>query len=150
MEKVLNRPYSIKEIINLVTEENPYIEGNILVSINELIENDYESVLNLLAIRLVDNDCLMDITYKVVGLNEDKLLILNVRGDISDVIEFDDEMIEELKKALFMNGIEVLEDFTNMDLSNYDDKDVLDNLLDEIISQMPNEEILIFYKKYVN
>lgn len=150
MEKVLNRPYSIKEIINLVTEENPYIEGNILVSINELIENDYESVLNLLAIRLVDNDCLMDITYKVVGLNEDKLLILNVRGDISDVIEFDDEMIEELKKALFMNGIEVLEDFTSMDLSNYDDKDVLDNLLDEIISQMPNEEILIFYKKYVN
>ena len=60
-----------------------------------------------------------------------------------------DKEFEELKSALFMYGNEALEDFTDMDLSKYDDKDTIENILDEIAAQMPDEEQRQFYIKYV-
>lgn len=58
-------------------------------------------------------------------------------------------MWEELKKELFMNGREGLEDFLDFELPDDFDKDVVENQLNEIKEQMPQDILIIFYKKYV-
>lgn len=60
-----------------------------------------------------------------------------------------DEQIEKLKTELFMNGTEALEDFIGDTIDENWEKDTIDNMLDEIISQMPDSELLEFYIKYV-
>lgn len=58
-------------------------------------------------------------------------------------------MWEELKKELFMNGREGLEDFLDFELPDDFDKDVVENQLNKIKEQMPQDILIIFYKKYV-
>ena len=63
-----------------------------------------------------------------------------------DDLKFSDEKWELLKKELFMNSTEALEGFLGCDIP--DDKDVLENMLDQIADQMPDEELYEFYSKY--
>lgn len=60
-----------------------------------------------------------------------------------------DEMWESLKRELFMCGTEALEKFLGYELENDYDKDVVENRLDEVVAQMPNEELMEFYHSYV-
>ena len=60
-----------------------------------------------------------------------------------------DAMWEELKRELFMSGREGLEDFLGFDLPDDYDKDVVENQLEDIGAQMPDEEQVAFYLKYV-
>ena len=48
-----------------------------------------------------------------------------------------------------MVGTDALEDFTNMDLSAFDDKDTIDGILDDVADQMPDEELIKFIRKYL-
>ena len=57
---------------------------------------------------------------------------------------------EKLKKALFMCGKTALEDFCDVDLSVYNDKDVIEKIVDDVIEQMPEEEYEKYYRKYVS
>ena len=91
----------------------------------------------------------MDINYKAIDTLADGRLVLRVSGDISNVLDLDEDFYEELKTELFKNGMDALEDFAGMDLSNYDDKDTLDNILDDVLFQMPDEEVIKFYRKYL-
>lgn len=59
---------------------------------------------------------------------------------------FSDEKWAILKKELFMNGTESLTDFIGDKVP--DDNDTVDNLLDQIAEQMPDEELYKFYEKY--
>jgi len=69
-------------------DDNNYVEGYVQLHISSLIDNDYESFLDLLSISLVDSDLLMDINYDVVALAEDKNeLIFRVSGDATTIIE---------------------------------------------------------------
>lgn len=54
--------------------------------------------------------------------------------------------IEQIKTNLFMSGTEAINDFLGYECP-YDDKDVIDNLMEEILQQMPDEEINDFYNK---
>lgn len=56
---------------------------------------------------------------------------------------------EELKKALFMEGTKAISEVCDTELSGYEDKDTLDNLLDEAFMQMPDDVFEDFYAKYV-
>lgn len=60
---------------------------------------------------------------------------------------FTREMQEELKRAIFMNGTDAIDDFYG-DECPYDDKDVIENMMDDIFAQMSEEESMEFYRKY--
>ncbi len=59
-----------------------------------------------------------------------------------------EEKLEELKHSLFMSGIDEIEDFLGMECP-YNDQDTIDNLMDQVAEQMPEEEFDMFYQKYV-
>lgn len=58
------------------------------------------------------------------------------------------EQNEKLKNALFMEGTEALDDFTGVNTANME-KDTIENLMDQVLDQMPDEEFQKFYDKYV-
>lgn len=61
-------------------------------------------------------------------------------------LKFSDEKWNILKKTLFINGPEGLADFIGNKVP--DNNDTVDNLLDQIAEQMPDEELYKFYEKY--
>ena len=64
-----------------------------------------------------------------------------------DDVKFSDERWEILKRELFMNGSEALEEFLG-ELDENLEKDTIENMLDETAEQMPDEELYKFYTKY--
>lgn len=65
------------------------------------------------------------------------------------ISELNDTMWEELKRELFMHGTNALEDFLGFSISDNDDKDTIENKLEDISSQMPDDIMAKFYIKYV-
>lgn len=60
---------------------------------------------------------------------------------------FTEEMYDELKRAIFMSGRDAIDDLLGYECP-YDDKDVIENWMDEVLDQMPEEEAMKFYQKY--
>lgn len=54
---------------------------------------------------------------------------------------------EEFKKVLFMHGHEAVEDFLGFETEE-EDKDALDDLLDQVYEQMPEDIYHAFVQKY--
>lgn len=69
-----------------------------------------------------------------------------VKQDMSNV-QITEKMCEELKREIFMDGSEAIDNFLDFECP-YDDKDTIDRLMDEVISQMPPEEFMKFYCEY--
>lgn len=61
-----------------------------------------------------------------------------------------DEMCEELKAAIWDNGIEALDDLIGYESNPEEDPDVVENRMDIVLDQMPPEEFMKFYNKYCN
>lgn len=100
---------------------------------------------------LVDNGIARDEAYNVL---EAMLAILN-DSDASDVLDqksveqFEyDSAVEELKRAVFMDGHDAIEDFLGTEFSDSMSHDAIDILMDEIIKQMPSEDLDNYFKKY--
>ena len=86
---------SADEIIAARDGDN-FVEGYVTVHISTLLDNDFESFLDIISEELVGNDLLMDINYDVVALAEDNTLVLKVSGDVSNIIdESDDDDTDE-------------------------------------------------------
>lgn len=153
-DDVLDSYICMKDLVLRTTEDNPYISGIIQMEFNTLLKSDFESVLDEMSYQLTGTPLLMDITYKPIDVTDDGNIIVWVRGDVSNIIEVDDEMLDELESTLFNEGVEALEDFTGLDLSKFghvsvhDDKDTLDNIFKDTFQQMPDEEAIAFYRKY--
>lgn len=62
-------------------------------------------------------------------------------------LNFTEEKWETLKRKLFMHGRKALEDYLDTDTENLD-KDSIENLLDQVSEQMPDEESFRYYSKY--
>lgn len=60
-----------------------------------------------------------------------------------------DKRFEDFKKRVFNMGPDYVEEFLGyqVDAAEYS-KDELDNLMDEVYQQMPEEELDVFYAKY--
>lgn len=56
---------------------------------------------------------------------------------------------EELKKELFMNGQEAIENFLGFEIDYDTEKDVIDSMMDEVAEQMPEEELEEYYNLYL-
>lgn len=59
-----------------------------------------------------------------------------------------EEMYEELKHELFMNGVEAIDDLLGYEHNVEEDNDVTESRMDEVLEQMPNDTFLEFYNKY--
>ena len=57
------------------------VEGVIAVNLDDLIEEDIESTLDLLSKSLTGTDLLGDIAYTAVGVTEEGLVLIKVNGD---------------------------------------------------------------------
>lgn len=71
---------------------------------------------------------------------------LEIINDDSSVIT--EEMVEELKAAIWDNGIEALDDLIGYESNPEEDPDVVENRMDMVLDQMPPEEFMKFYNKY--
>lgn len=59
-----------------------------------------------------------------------------------------EKMCDELKQAIFDNGVEAIDDFLGYEHDVNEEKDTIENRMDEVLSQMPEEEFLTLYNKY--
>lgn len=71
----------------VLPDENNYVEIQIVVDLSELIDNDLEQFLDLIAERATGSVCLQDVNYGIVSYEGSDTLLMRVTGDISDMIE---------------------------------------------------------------
>ena len=85
--KVLEKPYTIQEM-------KEYMTGCVAVALSDIIDNDLEQFLDLIAEKLVANDCLMDINYKAIGITDvdsgNANIIIEVTGDVSNILDMEE------------------------------------------------------------
>ena len=84
-------PMRSAEDVIAARDENNYVEGFISIHISTMIDNDLEGFLDIISEELVGSNLLMDINYDVVGLEDDNMIILKVRGDASEICSDDEE-----------------------------------------------------------
>ena len=63
-------------------------------------------------------------------------------------VNLTESMFDELKRELWMNGTEAIDDFFGYEYDVEEDKDVTENRMTEIMLQMPPEEFMKYYNKY--
>ena len=91
--KYLTKPLTKQEMTEKM-DENGYICENVLVDISDMIDNDIEGFIDTISEKLTGSPCLMDVSYKVVGIvgkEDDKhagLLVMEVSGDVSEILDF--------------------------------------------------------------
>ncbi len=86
--------YKIKDAKEIIASRNKddYVKGYIQIDISDMIDNDYEAFLDTISEKLVGSSLLQDIDYDVVGLaDESNELILRVSGNVSQIIEMDED-----------------------------------------------------------
>lgn len=59
-----------------------------------------------------------------------------------------DKRFEELKEALFSWGTDYIEEFLGFEIDGDWEKDSIENAMDEVYEQMPEEELEVFYQKF--
>lgn len=59
-----------------------------------------------------------------------------------------DNTYEKLRKELWMNGMDAIEDFLGYEVNPEEDSDVTDYRIEEAYQQMPKEEISQYLEKY--
>ena len=60
-----------------------------------------------------------------------------------------DKRFEKLKSALFSWGTDYIEEFLGFEIDSDWEKDTIDNAMDEVYEQMPEEELEVFYQKFL-
>lgn len=70
---------------------NNRIETEIVIGLDDAVDRDLEGFLDFVAEQACDSVLLMDFTYRVTGLTPEGALILTVEGDVSEVIDWEDE-----------------------------------------------------------
>lgn len=92
-DTLLTKPLTMIEMFRSCNEDC-YLEGEVLADLSDIINSDYEEFLDLLSVRLTGNPCLMDISYRVVDVLENNLLVISVRGDVSEILEVTSDVEE--------------------------------------------------------
>lgn len=94
-EDILDCPLTEEQMKEMITEDDPYLSGNIIVDQDELIDNDLEGFLDIIAERLTGSPLLMDIDYKPIDVLEDGRIIFLVRGDVSSILGIEEDPEDE-------------------------------------------------------
>lgn len=131
-----------------ICDDKGYLEGTILMSLNDLISKDHDTLLDLMSSKLVGDVLLEDISYSTIGTTEDSNVKVKVRGNIYECEPTDaalNEVCEMIKTAIINAGDDAIRDF----LGAVCDADAVYEEMDDAMSQMPIEDLIRFFKKYV-
>lgn len=83
---IQEKPLTAEELKEAVDEDN-YVSVIVPIGLNEFIDNDLEGVLDSLSEATTGSTLLMDISYAVVGTDDDGNLLVRVSGDATDILE---------------------------------------------------------------
>lgn len=87
---VLREPLT-REQIQPRLDENNQVTVVVPVSLGSIIDADIESFNDLLSQKITGSDLLMNIAFRLVGIEGDEVMLLEVTGDVSECYEWDDE-----------------------------------------------------------
>lgn len=87
---VLMKPLT-KEQMKVMVDEKCYIKGIVPVELSDMIDCSLDEFLDMLSEKLTDSPCLMEINYNIVGVINDYTVAMEVSGDVSEILDFDDE-----------------------------------------------------------
>lgn len=82
----LDKPYTIEEILTLRSSNN-YLTGVIQVDLGDIIDCNLEEFLDLISNKLINSTLLMDINYRVIDVKADNSLLIEVSGDVSEILK---------------------------------------------------------------
>lgn len=112
----INKPLNVQQLRSILDKDNR-LEVTIVVSLDELIDNDIEDLNDLCEERIVENGILADIRYKVVGhvpskdqSSGDVLLQVNAEVDKSGYADDEDRPSYYSHEA---HGTDRVTDFVN-------------------------------------
>jgi hypothetical protein len=81
----LRRPYTSEEI-RLNLDKDGYVSGEVAVELNDIINADFESFLDLISEKLTGAPVLTDISYEVSGVSGRGQVVIKVTGDPADLL----------------------------------------------------------------
>ncbi len=73
-----------------ISDEN-YVTSEVVLDTSALIDNDLEGFLDLLSMGVTDTELLMDIDYRLERLTFEGLLVFDVTGDVSEILNMEDD-----------------------------------------------------------
>ena len=85
----LTKPMTVEEMKKNMNNDC-FIKGNVAINLSDAIDNDLEGFLDILSENLTGSPLLMDISYKVVGCEDGDMLIIEVIGDVSNILDSED------------------------------------------------------------
>lgn len=80
-----------------------------------------------------------------IDFEDDPLEITNDDGSV-----ITEEMFEELKAAVWNNGVEAIDDLLGYECNPEEDPDVIESRMDMVLDQMPPDVFMDFYNSYCN
>ena len=83
---LLTQPYTREELRSNMDEDG-CVEGKVIVDFNQILDIDLEGFLDCLSERLTGSLLLMNIDYNVVGIIGPDELVINVSGNVSNIID---------------------------------------------------------------
>lgn len=86
---IAREPLTIAEMKKIVDEDN-FGSVQVLVELDDMIDNDLEAFLDILVER-IGAPLLMNVEYKVVGVEDEYTVVMKVTGDFSEVFEEEEE-----------------------------------------------------------
>lgn len=86
MSDLILEPLTAGEI-EKIRNEDGYISARVIIELHDIIDNDLEGFLDILSEKLVGDDLLMDIDYKVTGVANENEVVIEVSGDPSASLE---------------------------------------------------------------
>ncbi len=96
MIKTLKKPLTTAQVKKLTKDGKESLTVNVVVSTDEMIDNDFEGFLDLVAERVHDSGLLEDFSYKPIGMTKKQDVIFEVVGSASAILDNDgDEEDEE-------------------------------------------------------
>lgn len=122
-EGVLEKPLSIMEMLDCC-DADLYVEGDVVIDLSELIDNNLEGILDIMAERLTGSPLLIDVNYSLVDILDENSAVMRVRGDITDILETD------MDEAAFHAVADKLRTCLADDGNDADDLKALDDALD--------------------
>jgi energy-converting hydrogenase A subunit M len=82
----ITEPLTI-DYMKKIRDKNNFIQRNVLVELNEIIDSDLEGFLDILSEKLTGSCLLMSTSYELADLYDKNTVIITVTGDISMILE---------------------------------------------------------------
>ncbi len=87
----ITKPFTTEEIKLLSSNGENKISTFIPMDLEEMIENDSETVNDIIAERVHDSGLLSDFDYEVVNIVNTKTIVLRVTGSVDSILDSEDE-----------------------------------------------------------